>query len=179
VKTEKGIMEAMERLMRGRTTFMIAHRLSTLENCDALLLIEDGKVKPVLWNIESNLKRSLSAAGQQNGSDEVLQAPTEDSERLEVAQKRAGRPLEVDWQESIEELKALLLQEKNAHRRVRLRALLLLQSGNSLIEVSESENISYRTLKRWVAWYRTGGLAEVLRRTPGNATASPVAREGD
>jgi ATP-binding cassette, subfamily B, bacterial len=43
-KTEAVIMEAMERLMRGRTTFMIAHRLSTLENCDARLEIEDGRV---------------------------------------------------------------------------------------------------------------------------------------
>ena len=34
--TEAAIMEAMERLMRGRTTFMIAHRLSTLANCDLL-----------------------------------------------------------------------------------------------------------------------------------------------
>jgi len=43
-KTETAIMEAMERLMRGRTTFMIAHRLSTLANCDARLEIEDGRV---------------------------------------------------------------------------------------------------------------------------------------
>jgi len=42
--TEAVIMEAMERLMRGRTTFMIAHRLSTLANCDARLQIEDGRV---------------------------------------------------------------------------------------------------------------------------------------
>jgi ABC-type multidrug transport system fused ATPase/permease subunit len=37
------ILEAMERLMHGRTAFMIAHRLSTLENCDVLLTIEDGR----------------------------------------------------------------------------------------------------------------------------------------
>jgi ATP-binding cassette subfamily B protein len=43
-KTEAVIMEAMERLMRGRTTFMIAHRLGTLANCDARLEIEDGRV---------------------------------------------------------------------------------------------------------------------------------------
>jgi ATP-binding cassette subfamily B protein len=43
VDTERVILEAMERLMHGRTTFMIAHRLSTLENCDVLLLIEDGR----------------------------------------------------------------------------------------------------------------------------------------
>jgi ATP-binding cassette subfamily B protein len=40
--TEAAIMEAMERLMCGRTTFMIAHRLSTLANCDVRLEIEDG-----------------------------------------------------------------------------------------------------------------------------------------
>lgn len=44
LKTEAGIMEAMERLMVGRTSFMIAHRLSTLRNCDMLLVIKDGKV---------------------------------------------------------------------------------------------------------------------------------------
>jgi hypothetical protein len=38
------IMEAMERLMQGRTTFMIAHRLGTLANCDARLEIEEGRV---------------------------------------------------------------------------------------------------------------------------------------
>lgn len=42
VSTESAIMEAMERLMLGRTTFMIAHRLSTLEHCDMRLVIEHG-----------------------------------------------------------------------------------------------------------------------------------------
>jgi ATP-binding cassette subfamily B protein len=44
VKTEAQIMEVMERLMRGRTTFMIAHRESTLRNCDVILRIEHGRV---------------------------------------------------------------------------------------------------------------------------------------
>ena len=44
VKTETAILEAMERLMRGRTTFMIAHRLSTLEICDVRLQLEAGQL---------------------------------------------------------------------------------------------------------------------------------------
>jgi ATP-binding cassette subfamily B protein len=41
--TESGIMEAMTRLMHGRTTFMIAHRLSTLGACDVCLRLERGR----------------------------------------------------------------------------------------------------------------------------------------
>ena len=44
VRTEAGIMEATEKLMRGRTTFMIAHRLSTLETCELLLVLENGRI---------------------------------------------------------------------------------------------------------------------------------------
>lgn len=44
IKTEGLIMEAMERLMEGRTTFMIAHRLSTLENCDQTIEIDHGRI---------------------------------------------------------------------------------------------------------------------------------------
>ncbi len=44
VKTEAVIMAAMERLMRGRTTFLIAHRLSTLDRCDMRLQVERGRL---------------------------------------------------------------------------------------------------------------------------------------
>jgi ATP-binding cassette, subfamily B, bacterial len=44
VKTESAIVEAMERLMRGRTTFIIAHRQSTLKHCDRVLRIEHGRL---------------------------------------------------------------------------------------------------------------------------------------
>ncbi|MEK6272492.1 MAG: ABC transporter ATP-binding protein [Actinomycetota bacterium] len=43
--TEAVIMQAMERLMRGRTTIMIAHRLTTLDVCDVRLEIEDGQIE--------------------------------------------------------------------------------------------------------------------------------------
>lgn len=44
--TEVLILEAMERLVHGRTTFLIAHRASTLARCNAWLRIEDGRVAP-------------------------------------------------------------------------------------------------------------------------------------
>ena len=44
VATEAAIMEALVRLMRGRTTFIIAHRLSTLDGCDVRLKLEGGRL---------------------------------------------------------------------------------------------------------------------------------------
>ncbi|HEU0011071.1 MAG TPA: ABC transporter ATP-binding protein [Verrucomicrobiae bacterium] len=44
VKTEAAIVEAMARLMRGRTTIIIAHRSSTLTHCDHILKLDDGRV---------------------------------------------------------------------------------------------------------------------------------------
>ncbi|MFW6108135.1 MAG: ATP-binding cassette domain-containing protein, partial [bacterium] len=42
--TESLIQEAMDRLVRDRTTFAIAHRLSTLRNADRLIVLEDGEM---------------------------------------------------------------------------------------------------------------------------------------
>jgi ATP-binding cassette subfamily B protein len=44
VATEATILEAMSRLMRRRTTFMIAHRLGTLQGCDLLVQLQDGRL---------------------------------------------------------------------------------------------------------------------------------------
>ncbi|HEY3302558.1 MAG TPA: ABC transporter ATP-binding protein [Candidatus Binatia bacterium] len=44
VKTESLIMEAMDRLMRGRTTFIITHRPSMLRNCDVRVEVENGRL---------------------------------------------------------------------------------------------------------------------------------------
>jgi ATP-binding cassette subfamily B protein len=43
-QTEGAIVEALERLMSGRTTFIIAHRASVLVNCDLRLNLEDGRL---------------------------------------------------------------------------------------------------------------------------------------
>jgi ATP-binding cassette subfamily B protein len=44
VETEKQIQEAIQNLVKGRTTFAIAHRLSTLRNADRLFVMERGEV---------------------------------------------------------------------------------------------------------------------------------------
>jgi len=38
------IQEALDTLMRGRTTFVIAHRLSTVRNANVILVIEGGRI---------------------------------------------------------------------------------------------------------------------------------------
>ena len=46
-ETEKQIQEAISRLIKGRTTFAIAHRLSTLRNATRLVVLKEGKVAEV------------------------------------------------------------------------------------------------------------------------------------
>jgi ABC-type multidrug transport system fused ATPase/permease subunit len=43
-KTEKIVTESLERLMRGRTTFIIAHRLSTVRKSNTIFVFEKGKI---------------------------------------------------------------------------------------------------------------------------------------
>jgi ATP-binding cassette subfamily B protein len=63
MRTEAGIMEAMERLMVGRTTFMIAHRLSTLETCDVLLIVEDGQLYGMQSDVSTIVREALASGG--------------------------------------------------------------------------------------------------------------------
>jgi ATP-binding cassette, subfamily B, bacterial len=62
VRTEAAILEAMDRLMEGRTSFMIAHRLSTLRLCETRLEVAGGRVTP-------------------QGVDEVLPKPPDETLR--------------------------------------------------------------------------------------------------
>ena len=52
-ETEKMIQESLEKLIEGRTTFIIAHRLSSLRNADRLFVLEKGK------NVESGTHQEL------------------------------------------------------------------------------------------------------------------------
>ncbi|HCL27422.1 MAG TPA: hypothetical protein DIC52_03170 [Candidatus Latescibacteria bacterium] len=44
METEKEIQQAMHRMVEGRTTFAIAHRLSTLRDAERLVVMEEGGI---------------------------------------------------------------------------------------------------------------------------------------
>ena len=56
-RTEMKIQEAFGRMMKGRTSFIVAHRLSTIEEADIILVMKDGHI------IEQGNHEDLLAAG--------------------------------------------------------------------------------------------------------------------
>lgn len=82
----------------------------------------------------------------------------------------AGVIQAIEWQESAEELYARYRTETELERRKRLHALWLVRQGESETEAAHQAGIGRRTLARWLAWYRAGGLPEVLQRVPGHAS---------
>jgi ATP-binding cassette, subfamily B, bacterial len=57
ITTEASIIEAINRLMKGRTTFMISHRPATLEYCDLFIVIDEGRILTITSEPPSALKK--------------------------------------------------------------------------------------------------------------------------
>ena len=80
-----------------------------------------------------------------------------------------GQGIQIEWEHSEAELRELYHAEKDVNRRSRYHALWLVRSGRSAQEVSDILDVHYRTLRRWLYWYRDGSLVEVENRLPGQA----------
>jgi ATP-binding cassette, subfamily B, bacterial len=56
-ESERAVQEALDRLMRGRTTLVIAHRLATIRAADRILVLDQGRL------VEEGTHESLLARG--------------------------------------------------------------------------------------------------------------------
>jgi subfamily B ATP-binding cassette protein MsbA len=76
-ESEKLVQEALERLMKNRTTFMIAHRLSTVFRCDRILVFENGRIVETgthaqLLEQDSGIYKRLYAMQTTTGDTEMI-----------------------------------------------------------------------------------------------------------
>ena len=78
-ETEAGLLAAVERLMRGRTTFIIAHRLTTVRRADRIVVLEQGRV------VERGTPSELLAARGRYWGLHSLQLPAQGSHPEEAA----------------------------------------------------------------------------------------------
>lgn len=61
IATEQLVLGGIANLTRGRTTFMIAHRLSTLEKCDTVLVLKEGQLSFITDRVEEARRQLLEA----------------------------------------------------------------------------------------------------------------------
>ena len=73
-------------------------------------------------------------------------------------------------------LRARYRRERRADVRPRLQGLWLVRTGRTTREVADVVGVEERTVQRWLAWYRAGGLAEVEGRHARGKGAAPFLR---
>lgn len=84
-----------------------------------------------------------------------------------------GRVMQIPWQEDEATLWQQYRHEREGELRPRWQALWLLRQGRGLGAVASLVGVQYRTVQRWVAWYRHGGVAEVRRHRNGGRQGGP------
>ena len=86
---------------------------------------------------------------------------------------RRGRQLTIEWAAGDDEagLYARYRRERRADVRPRLHALWLVRTGRTTREAADVLGVDERTVQRWLAWYRAGGLAPIEGRHAGSPGA--------
>jgi len=86
---------------------------------------------------------------------------------------RRGRKLTVEWADGDDaaSLYARYRRERRADVRPRLHALWLVRGGHTTRETAEVLGVDERTVQRWLAWYRAGGLTPLEERHAGSQGA--------
>ena len=88
VATEAKIKRALDQLRRGRTTFIIAHRLSTVADADLILVLEHGQIVERGSFSELVAQQGLFARMVREGGFNVPEADTESAPVMHVAHSR-------------------------------------------------------------------------------------------
>lgn len=78
-----------------------------------------------------------------------------------------SKSVAVAWGETAEELYGRYRAEEAVARRKRLQVLWRVRAGDVPAVAGEAAGVGARTVERWLAWYRQGGVEVVLRRVPG------------
>jgi transposase len=91
-----------------------------------------------------------------------------------------GRPFVLAWREddTEEALRTIYRAERDGALRSRLHALWLLRSGKARGAVAGALGVHYRSVQRWVAWYRQGGVAAVRGHRMGGVGQPAFLTEG-
>lgn len=118
-ENEHIIQEALDRLMEGRTTLIIAHRLSSVINADRIVVLEDGQVTEsgshsqllADGGIYAALMQDQVVTGGSNGTAAVASTPTDETREAFASQAAEMAPTEailraegMGWRETAGEL---------------------------------------------------------------------------
>ena len=84
-----------------------------------------------------------------------------------------GRPIRIEWNDDAEAFFKRYRAERDPELKVRWHALWLVRQGKTIREAAKLVGMWERSVSRWVAWYRQGGMAAVASHHRGNPQGRP------